>query len=111
MGMLRAVMQNARTIRASIDPCWRKKWMPCFKLLNIDSLVVSGTKRADMSKRVTTGARKDKAFSPKHHFSPRRAKVIPASAGPTVTARLNWIELSAMAFGMSSRSTSVGISA
>ena len=34
-----------------------------------------------------------------------------ASAGPMVTAMLNWMEFRAMAFGMSSRSTSVGISA
>ena len=31
--------------------------------------------------------------------------------GPTMTATLNWIEFSAMAFGMSSFSTRVGISA
>jgi hypothetical protein len=35
------------------------------------------------------GARKLSAFSPKHHFSPNRAKACPASAGPTITATLN----------------------
>ena len=59
----------------------------------------------------TMGARKESAFNPKHHFSPSLAKACPASAGPTMTATLNWIEFSAMAFGMSSFSTSVGISA
>jgi hypothetical protein len=57
------------------------------------------------------GARKESAFSPKHHFSPNFAKAWPASAGPMVTAMLNWMEFSAMALGMSSRSTRVGISA
>ena len=59
----------------------------------------------------TMGARKESAFKPKHHFSPSFAKACPARAGPTITATLNWIEFSAMAFGMSSRSTSVGINA
>ena len=40
MGMLSAVMQNARTIKASIEPCLRTKLMPCFRLLNIDSFVL-----------------------------------------------------------------------
>ena len=64
-----------------------------------------------MMSKVMTGARKERAFRPKHHFSPSFANVIPASAGPTVTAVLNWMEFSAMAFGMSSRSTSEGMSA
>ena len=57
------------------------------------------------------GARKESAFNPKHHFSPSLASACPASAGPTMTATLNWIEFSAMALGMSSRSTRVGINA
>ena len=85
--------------------------MPCFKLLSIESVVFCGKNRVVISDSVMIGATKDSAFSPKHHFSPRRARVIPPSAGPIVTARLNWIEFSAMALGMSSRSTSVGINA
>src|SRR6516164_7318723 len=63
-----------------------------------------------MMDSVITGARNDSAFKPKHHFSPNRARVNPPRAGPIVTARLNWIEFSAIAFGISSRSTNVGIS-
>ena len=82
--------------------------MPCFRLVKIDSVVFSGRKRARMIESDTIGARKDSAFSPKHHFSPSLAKVCPASAGPTMTATLNWIEFRAMAFGMSSFSTKRG---
>ena len=57
------------------------------------------------------GARNERAFRPKHHFSPSFASACPASAGPTMTATLNWIEFSAMAFGISSFSTRVGINA
>jgi len=58
-----------------------------------------------------TGATKDSAFNPKHQVSPNRASACPPSAGPTITAMLNWIEFSAIAFGISSRSTRVGINA
>ncbi len=85
--------------------------MPCFRLLKIESVVVSGRNRAEMIESEMTGARKESAFSPKHHFSPNFANARPASAGPMVTAKLNWIEFSAMAFGMSSLLTRVGISA
>lgn len=57
------------------------------------------------------GARKESAFRPKHHCSPNFANACPASAGPIVTPVLNWIEFSAMAFGMSSLLTKLGISA
>src|SRR5271165_5776947 len=111
MGILKAVMQNASTMSASIEFCLRTNLMPSLRLVNIDSVVLSGRKRVVISKSETMGARKESAFNPKHHFSPNFAKAIPASAGPIVTARLNWIEFSAMAFGMSSLSTNVGISA
>src|SRR5215467_13107035 len=84
--------------------------MPCRRLSNIDSLVASGTDCAEMIERVMIGAKNEIAFRPKHHFSPSRASVIPPNAGPTVTARLNWIEFKAIAFGISSRSTRVGMS-
>ena len=42
MGMPNAVMQKARTISASIEVCLRTKLMPCFRLVNIDSVVFSG---------------------------------------------------------------------
>ena len=111
MGILKAVMQKANTISASMDFCLRTKRMPCFRLLKIDSVVLSGKYRAEMMESEMIGARKESALSPKHHFSPNFAKAMPASAGPMVTAMLNWIEFSAMAFGMSSRLTKVGISA
>ena len=109
--MAKEVMQKASTISASIEFCLRAKRMPCLRLVNIDSVVFTGRKRAVMIDSEMIGARKESAFRPKHHFSPSFAKACPASAGPTMTATLNWIEFRAMAFGMSSFSTSVGISA
>ena len=74
MGMLRAVMQNANTMSASMQFCWRTNLMPCFRLLKIDSVVVSGRNRAEMIESEMIGARKESAFNPKHHFSPNFAK-------------------------------------
>ena len=74
MGMLKAVMQNASTISASMEFCWRTNLMPCFRLPNIDSVVFSGRNRAEMMESEMIGARKESAFSPKHHFSPSFAK-------------------------------------
>ena len=85
--------------------------MPCFKLPKIDSVVFFGKYRAVIKESEMIGARNESAFNPKHHCSPNFANACPASAGPIVTAALNWIELSAMAFGMSSRLTRLGISA
>src|SRR5215469_3335715 len=85
-------------------------FIPCTRLWNIDSLVASGTNCAEIIDSVMIGAKNEIAFRPKHHFSPNLASVIPPNAGPIVTARLNWIEFRAMAFGISSRSTSVGMS-
>src|SRR5580765_4385964 len=82
MGMLKAVMQKASTISASMDPCWRTNLMPCFRLLKIDSVVFSGRYRAVMMVREMIGARKESAFRPKHHCSPNFANACPASAGP-----------------------------
>ncbi len=89
MGMLKAVMQNASTISASMEPCLRTNLIPSFKLVNIDSVVLTGKKRLVISKSETMGARKESAFKPKHHVSPNFARAMPASAGPMVTARLN----------------------
>ena len=109
--MLNAVMQNASSVSASMEPCLRTNLMPCFKLLKIDSVVITGRYGAVIIDSEMIGAKNETAFSPKHHFSPNFASACPASAGPIVTAMLNWIEFNAIAFGMSSRSTSVGISA
>ena len=46
MGMASAVMQNASTISASIAGCLRTNLMPSFRLVNIESEVASGRKRA-----------------------------------------------------------------
>ena len=46
MGMASAVMQNASTISASIEGCLRTNLMPSFRLVNIDSVVGTGLKRA-----------------------------------------------------------------
>src|SRR5580658_7418190 len=98
--MLNPVMQNARIIKASMEPCWRVKRIPCFRLAKTESVVFDGRKRAEIIESDMIGARNDSAFNPKHHVSPSFAKVWPASAGPTMTATLNWIELRAMAFGI-----------
>src|SRR5437588_13042143 len=111
MGMLKAVIQNARTVSASMEFCWRTYLIPCFRLLKIDSLDFCGRNRVEIIESEMIGARKETALSPKHHFSPSFARAWPASAGPMVTAILNWIEFNAMAFGISSRSTKVGMSA
>jgi hypothetical protein len=50
-------------------------------------------------------------LSEKHQTIPNAASVTPASQGPTTRARLNWMELSATAFGRSRFSTKVGTSA
>ena len=42
MGILNAVMQNASKVSATMEPCLRTNPMPCFRLLNIDSVVVAG---------------------------------------------------------------------
>src|ERR1700692_649413 len=77
----------------------------------MDSVVFTGRKRAVIIDSEMMGARKEIAFKPKHHFSPSFAKAWPASAGPIITATLNWMEFRAIAFGMSSFSTKVGMSA
>ena len=63
----------------------------------------------ESSATITT--RNDRPFRPKHTAPPHAASVAPASSGPNTRARLNWIELSAIAFGRSFFSTSDGISA
>ncbi len=89
MGMPRAVMQKASTIRASIEDCLRANWMPCFRLLNIVSVVFTGRKRALMIDSEMIGARKESEFRPKHQLSPSLARACPARAGPIMTATLN----------------------
>ena len=76
MGMPRAVMQKASTIRASIEPCLRTKWIPCFRLASIDSVVFWGRKRVVIIDSEMIGARNESAFRPKHHFSPSFARAV-----------------------------------
>src|SRR5947209_2103072 len=109
--MLRPVTKNASTVRLTKDERSPMNARPCLRLRNTESVVFAGTKRLEMSDRVSIGARKDTALSPKHHDSPNFDNASPARAGPTVIAILNWIEFRAIALGMSSRSTRVGISA
>ena len=63
----------------------------------------------DSSATITT--RNDSPLRPKHAALPNAASVAPASSGPNTRARLNWMELSAIAFGRSFFWTSEGISA
>ena len=53
--------------------------------------------RSDRIAAIT--ARNERPFSPKHATMPKAARAAPARSGPITRARLNWIELSAMAFG------------
>ena len=72
------------------SPACETNLMPCFRLLNIDSVVLSGRNRVVIMDSEMIGARNESAFSPKHHFSPNFANACPASAGPN---RYRHIEL------------------
>ena len=48
------------------------------------------------------GARNESPFNPKHHISPNCVSAMPPITGPITRATLNWIDFSAIAFGMSS---------
>ncbi len=54
--------------------------------------------------------RNDRPFSPKHATMPKVVRAAPAMSGPMMRDRLNWIELSAIAFGRFSLLTSCGMS-
>ncbi len=62
---------------------------------------------SDISATITT--RNETPLRVKHPIVPSVAIVTPASSGPKTRARLNWIELSAMAFGRSFLLMSDGI--
>ena len=64
---------------------------------------------SDISATITI--RNDTPLSPKQPTAPSVAMVTPAKSGPKTRARLNWIELSAMALGRSFLWMSDGISA
>ena len=59
-----------------------------------------------MSTSPASTARKLALLIAKHHPAPAAASTTPASAGPKMRAVLNMLELSAIAFGSSSRPTS-----
>ena len=52
MGMVKAVMQKASKISASMESCRRRNLIPCFRLANIDSVGFSGTNRVPAGIRV-----------------------------------------------------------
>ena len=54
--------------------------------------------------------RNEMPFMPKHITMPKVARATPATTGPMMRARLNWMELRAMALGRCSLPTSVGTS-
>ena len=54
--------------------------------------------------------RNDTPFRPKQATMPKAVSAAPAMSGPMMRARLNWIELSATAFGRFSLLTSDGMS-
>ena len=54
--------------------------------------------------------RNEMPLIPKHITMPNDARAAPATTGPIIRARLNWMELSATALGRSSLPTSVGTS-
>jgi hypothetical protein len=63
---------------------------------------------SDSSEPMTT--RNEMPFSVKHDTIPNRCSATPARSGPMTRAMLNWIELSAIAFGRWSVLTSEGMS-
>ena len=104
-------MQNASTMSPSMAPCLRTNRMPSFMLPRMLAVVFSGRKRMVSIISATTGAANDKVFSAKHHVAPSLARATPPKAGPIITAALNWMEFRAMALGISSLLTRVGMSA
>ena len=105
-------MENASTISPAMAPCLRMNRMPCFMLARIVSVVLTGRKRTvSMAERNDRGEKRHARSARSTRSCPNLASAMAPSAGPTITAALNWMEFSAMALGMSSLSTSVGISA
>ena len=84
---------------------------PSFMLDRIESPVFWGRNRMVRIDSEMIGAKKDRPLRPKHQALPSLTKAMPPKVGPMMVARLNWMELSAMALGMSSLRTRVGISA
>ena len=72
--------------------------------------VAGGVCRTRIMRIAAITARNDSPFRPKHATMPKVASAPPAMSGPITRARLNWIELKAMAFGTCCRSTSDGSS-
>ena len=64
--------------------------------------------RSERSAAIT--ARNETPLSPKQIAIPNTVSAAPAMSGPTTRARLNWIELSAIAFGRCFLSISEGTS-
>ena len=74
------------------------------------SVAIGGTCTSRSARIAAITNRNEMPFSPKHATMPKVASATPATIGPITRARLNWIELSATAFGRCSLPTSVGIS-
>ncbi len=103
-----SAVQNARNMKERIASWWRTNASPPRSSSRTDRVVATGvdTTCSDISEAMTT--RNDRPFSAKHAADPSAASATPASRGPMMRARLNWMEFSAMALGISSRRTSIG---
>src|SRR5262245_62808528 len=108
-GTPRKVLQNARKLKT-----WRTGW----PLTNKRPVRSSSTKFVGLSEGIARllkedseeiTARNETPFNRKHAAAPKPENASPATIGPIMRAKLNWIEFSAIAFGMSFFSTSIGI--
>src|SRR5262245_16426749 len=84
---------------------------PDFMLAMTDSPFGFGSNRTRIMYSEVITATKLTPFNPKHQVAPRVFRAMPPITGPIIRAKLNWIEFSAIAFGRSSGSTSVGTTA
>ena len=104
------MVATARTVSASSAPPWPTYDSPPFRSSAIDPRRSPAAGWACMSASTTITTRNDALFMPKQAASPRLVKTSPPTSGPMDCARLNWMELSATAFGSVWRGTSAGIS-
>jgi hypothetical protein len=109
-GVPRNVDAKARIVRPYSGPSWRTYDSPPLSCASIGcggSAARAGT-RSISSAMIT--ATNEKPLAVKQKTLPSVASAMPASSGPMTRARLNWMELSAIAFGRSFFSTSDGTS-
>ena len=98
IGNPKVVIKNASTISDSMPGCLRMNWMPCFMLVRIGSRDLAGTNAVWIRYNVMITPTKEIPLKVKFQAAPSLTSAMPPSAGPITRARLNWMELSEMAF-------------